>query len=66
MPIESNNLGQVFDLPMSFIIEFEFQITESYNINEAQIIFQGKGRFNNCIASIRFLSFSKSYTYQCS
>ena len=59
VPIESKNLGQVFDLPMSFIIEFEFQLTESYNIDEEQIIFQGKGRFTGCSASICFLSFSK-------
>lgn len=44
VPIETKSLAEGFDLPMNFIIEFEFQLTEFNNINteETQIIFLGK------------------------
>ena len=52
--IESKTLVEGFDLPMSFIIEFEFQLTQPNNFEEDQIIFQGERRFTVYFLSNHF------------
>ena len=54
MPIETKTLVESFDLPMNFIIEFEFQITNPNYIGEEQIIFEGRGKFSDYATSIYF------------
>ena len=54
VPIESKTLVEGFDLPMSFIIEFEFQLTQPSNFEEDQIIFQGERRFTDYFLSNHF------------
>ena len=57
--IESKTLVEDFDLPMNFIIEFEFRLSESNNIDNDQILVQGEERLTDCIASIYFKKFLK-------
>ena len=54
VPIESKTLVEGFNLPMSFIIEFEFQLTQPNNFEEDQIIFQGERRFTDYFLSNHF------------
>ena len=67
MPIETKVLIEGFDLPMNFIIEFEFKLTESnhFELDEEQFIFQGSERFTCYVIGIFcFDFFSKSDEYQ--
>ena len=64
MPIETEVLKEGFDLPMNFIIEFEFKLTESNNFesDEEQFIFQGSERFTYCVIGIFCFVFSPKVT----
>ena len=66
MPIETKVLKEGFDLPMNFIIEFEFKLTETNNLaDNEQYIFQGSERFTCYVIGIFcFDFFSKSDEYQ--
>ena len=72
IPVETKVLKEGFDLPMNFIIEFEFKLTEtnSFESDEEQFIFQGSERFTyykytiSVIGIFCFYFFSKSDEYQ--